>query len=153
MTGTYDWGAYRMPFGWVVIGCAAGVPVRAAVQPDSPGLALLERRWVTCLEGWWHTGAALPFIADPQATPFAARVWQVVAGIPVGQTMRYAAVAQAMDCPGAARAVGQVMARNRLGLFRPCHRVVGQTGLGGFAWGLLVKAALLAREADHARTA
>jgi len=79
-------------------------------------------------------------------TPFQQRVLRAVQGIPRGQTWSYADVARAVGKPGAARAVGQVMARNPVPLFVPCHRVVASGGgLGGFGGpgGLVMKRDLL----------
>jgi methylated-DNA-[protein]-cysteine S-methyltransferase len=51
------------------------------------------------------------------------------------------------DNPRAVRAAASICARNTSALFVPCHRVLRTDGtLGGFAWGLDVKANLLARE-------
>ena len=51
--------------------------------------------------------------------------------------------------PGAARAVGQALARNPLPIIIPCHRVVKNDGrLGGFSGGPGVKRQLLHLEAS-----
>jgi methylated-DNA-[protein]-cysteine S-methyltransferase len=61
--------------------------------------------------------------------------------IPVGETVTYAELARLAGSPKAARAVGNVMAKNRFPLVVPCHRVV-QTGggLGGYSGHLGLKA-------------
>jgi len=71
------------------------------------------------------------------ATPFKRRIYEALRSVPPGRTTTYAALAVAAGRPGAARAVGQVMAQNPLPLLVPCHRVLGAAGeLGGFsAWG------------------
>ena len=82
-------------------------------------------------------------------TPFARRVLAACRRIPYGQTLSYAELAAAAGSPGAARAVGSVMAQNRLPLLIPCHRVVGSRGkLGGFSapGGLETKVRLLELE-------
>jgi methylated-DNA-[protein]-cysteine S-methyltransferase len=92
-----------------------------------------------------RTGFDLPL--DPAGTPFQQDVWRALRAIPFGATRSYAAIAQDIGRPGAARAVGAASGRNPLGLVIPCHRVVGAAGaLTGFAGGLDVKAALLAHE-------
>jgi len=89
--------------------------------------------------------AGLP--AGPAAS-FPAVVRGVVARIPAGETRTYADVAAAAGSPGAARAVGRIMASNPWCLLIPCHRVVRRDGaLGGFRGGTAVKEALLAHEA------
>ncbi len=69
--------------------------------------------------------------------------------IPYGQTAGYADLARAVGAPGAARAVGSVMARNPMPLIVPCHRVVRSDGaLGGFSSpeGVVLKRRLLQLE-------
>ncbi len=78
---------------------------------------------------------------------FSRRVLRACAAIPFGQTRSYSDLARRAGIPGAARAVGQVMRRNPLPLFIPCHRVVGSGGeLTGFGGGLAEKAGLLTLE-------
>lgn len=63
---------------------------------------------------------------------FADRVRAIVKKIPKGKTMSYGEVAYAAGNPGAARAVGTVMARNDDPSV-PCHRVIRANGtLGGY---------------------
>ncbi len=81
-------------------------------------------------------------------TPFQKRVLDACRAIPAGETLSYAQLAQLAGAPGAARAVGSVMRKNRVPLVVPCHRVVSSNGLGGYsaAEGLSVKRRLLERE-------
>ena len=81
--------------------------------------------------------------------PFARRVYRALRLVPPGRTVTYGELARRVGSPGAARAVGQAMARNPLGLVVPCHRVLCSSGRpGGFsgAGGVRLKAALLALE-------
>lgn len=82
-------------------------------------------------------------------TEFRRRVSLVVQQIPRKKTATYGEVAALAGSPGAARAVGQVMARNPFAILVPCHRVVSSVGIGGFAWGKDVKERLLLLEADR----
>jgi methylated-DNA-[protein]-cysteine S-methyltransferase len=82
-------------------------------------------------------------------TEFQKRVFAVVQEIPRGKTATYGEVAALAGSPGAARAVGQVMARNPFAILVPCHRVVSLRGIGGFAWGKEIKERLLLLEADR----
>jgi methylated-DNA-[protein]-cysteine S-methyltransferase len=80
-------------------------------------------------------------------TEFQAAVRAVVRAIAPGRVRSYGQVAAAVGRPGAARAVGRVMATNPVPPFVPCHRVVAADGgLGGFSGGLALKATLLAQE-------
>lgn len=80
---------------------------------------------------------------------FRRRVISVVMNIPRGRTMTYGQIASMAGHPGAARAVGSVMAKNQFVILVPCHRVVAKKGLGGFAWGLETKERLLEFEASN----
>lgn len=63
---------------------------------------------------------------------FADRVRAVVKGIKKGTTLSYGQVAAAAGRPGAARAVGNIMASNSDPLV-PCHRVIrGDGKIGGY---------------------
>lgn len=77
---------------------------------------------------------------------FRTAVLDVVRRIPTGRVTTYGDVARLAGRPGAARAVGRLMARATVpGL--PYHRVVGAAGaLGGYGSGPAFKAALLAAE-------
>jgi methylated-DNA-[protein]-cysteine S-methyltransferase len=67
--------------------------------------------------------------------------------VPRGEVVTYGELAAMAGRPGAARAAGTFCARNRLGPFVPCHRVVSATGLGGYgSLGLDYKRRLLALE-------
>ena len=73
-------------------------------------------------------------------------VLTAIRAIPPGDAWTYGEVAQAIGKPGAARAVGGALGRNRVPVLIPCHRVVAAGGLGGFGLGLDAKKALLAAE-------
>lgn len=80
-------------------------------------------------------------------TPFEQAALKAAARIPPGEVRSYAWIAQAIGRPKAARAVGQVMARNPLPLLFPCHRVVDSGGeLHQYGYGLEMKERLLRME-------
>lgn len=80
--------------------------------------------------------------------PFQQKVLKATMTIKPGQVLSYGDLARKVGHPGAARAVGSVMARNPIPLLIPCHRVVksdgtiGHYGLGGQP----IKRMLLERE-------
>ncbi len=85
-------------------------------------------------------------------TDFQTGVYQTSRLIPYGETRSYGWVAEQMNKPGAARAVGQALGRNPLAVIVPCHRVVaGDGGLGGFTGGLETKRRLLNMESGSLR--
>ena len=80
-------------------------------------------------------------------TPFLERCATALRAIPPGEVVTYGELAALAGAPGAARAAGSFCARNRLGLFVPCHRVVGANGLGSYgSTGVAYKRRLLALE-------
>lgn len=85
-------------------------------------------------------------IAVDHGPPFRRKVWERMRAIPAGTALTYAELAAEVANPRAVRAVGQACATNRLLLVVPCHRVVAQDGLGGFAIGLEWKRKLLELE-------
>ena len=85
--------------------------------------------------------------------PFHRKVYEAARGIAPGETRTYGELAARSGRPGAARAVGQAMARNPFLLVVPCHRVVASNGtLGGFSahGGLETKRRLVELEAVSA---
>jgi len=80
-------------------------------------------------------------------TLFQREIYKALKEIPYNQTVSYKQLAELAGYPKAARAVGQVMAKNRLLIVLPCHRVVASSGkLGGFTGGLDLKKFLLQHE-------
>jgi len=91
--------------------------------------------------------ARQPVPIDWRGVPeFDRAVLTAIRAIPAGDAWTYGEVAQSIGKPGAARAVGGALGRNRVPVIVPCHRVVGSNGLGGFGLGLDAKLALLAAE-------
>jgi len=86
-------------------------------------------------------------MAHHHTSSFTERVRAVVRTIPKGETRTYKEVAIAAGLPGAARAVGTIMAHNYLPDV-PCHRVVKSDGsVGGYnRGGVDTKRALLRDE-------
>src|SRR5690606_14579541 len=109
-------------------------------------------QWVARVIGFIEApriGLDLPL--DLRGTAFQRRVWQALRGIPVGETVSYAQLAQRSGMPRAARAVAQACAANPLALAVPCHRVVRTDGaLSGYRWGVERKRMLLEREREAA---
>jgi methylated-DNA-[protein]-cysteine S-methyltransferase len=83
-------------------------------------------------------------------TEFDRRVWELIAGVPYGETTTYGDLARSLRAGADPRDVGAAVGRNPLCIVIPCHRVIGSTGkLTGYAGGLGRKRTLL--EIEHAR--
>jgi len=84
---------------------------------------------------------------EPRGTAFQQKVWRVLRTIPYGQIWSYQDVADAIENPRSARAVGRANNKNPLVIIIPCHRVIGSNGLlTGYAGGVDTKKALLDME-------
>ena len=92
-----------------------------------------------------------PPLLTGNASPFRRRVWEILRGIPYGQTVTYGEIARQLAHETgrgvSAQAVGGAVGHNPISLIIPCHRVVGANGrLTGYAGGLDKKIALLRLE-------
>lgn len=68
------------------------------------------------------------------ASAFEQRVYRAARTIAPGSTLTYRELAERIGAPGAARAVGGALGRNRFAIIVPCHRVVAAGGRsGGFS--------------------
>jgi methylated-DNA-[protein]-cysteine S-methyltransferase len=108
---------------------------------DSPILA------ATCAqldEYFAGTRTAFDLPLRLEGTPWEQRVWAQLQAIEYGETTSYGAIADRLEAPGSARAVGAANGRNPISIIVPCHRVIGASGaLTGYAWGVERKSALL----------
>lgn len=74
-------------------------------------------------------------LPTPSGPDFHQRCWEACRSIPRGEVRSYRQLTEmAGGEPGASRAAGQAMRRNRLPVIIPCHRVISSSGqLQGFA--------------------
>lgn len=114
-------------------------PVRAA-EPPAWVLEAVSTFFAT-----WRVDVARIDISQLSAFERAALL--KAAQIPPGEVRSYGWIAREIGHPQAARAVGQVMARNPVALFVPCHRVVDSSGaLHNYNYGIEIKARILEME-------
>jgi len=64
-------------------------------------------------------------------TPFQQKVWHALRHIPSGTTLSYNALAKQLAT--SPRAIGNACRSNPLPIIIPCHRIVAQNHIGGFA--------------------
>lgn len=117
---------------------------------DAPAWVLdAVERIARYLEGRKPDLGAIPLDLDSQP-PFRRAVFEVLRALRPGQLLTYGEVALLAGSPGAARAVGQAVARNPLPILIPCHRVVASDGPGGFSlFGSLETKEILLRLEGH----
>ncbi len=108
---------------------------------------------IAAVEGAGDRGGDFSHIPlDVQGTAFQEAVWRALREIPRGETRSYAQIAAAVGKPGAVRAAGSANGANNVAVLIPCHRVIRSDGsLGGYAYGLEIKAELLKRERGQGR--
>ena len=88
-----------------------------------------------------------PLAVDLIGTAFQQRVWRALTEVPRGLTRSYRDIAVAIGQPKAARAVASAIARNRIAVVVPCHRIIREDGsVGGYRWGVPTKRKILADE-------
>ncbi len=143
-------GVCRVAFG------SDGESLRAALAREFPRARMEPggnrlRAWTQALArflGERRNWPRLPM--DVYATAFQARVWRALREIPPGKTATYSEIARRIGAPRATRAVGSACGANPVAVVVPCHRAVrADGGLGGYAWGLRRKSALLALESKE----
>ena len=70
----------------------------------------------------------------PQVSALHRKIYEAARAISWGRTASYGELARAVGAPQEAREVGQAMARNRVPIVVPCHRVLASGGkIGGFS--------------------
>ena len=117
---------------------------KAEIAYGGPEMADLVRRTVAAVNAP-EKPHDLPL--DVHGTAFQEAVWRELQKIPAGETRTYAQIAAAVGRPAAVRAAGTANGDNAVAVLIPCHRVIRTDGtLGGYAYGLERKAALLKRE-------
>lgn len=121
-------------------------PAPVAAPSAGPDAALLAQAQAQLREYLQGKRKAFTLLLRQPGTLFQDSVWRALQAVPWGHTLTYAGLAAALGKPGAARAVGLALGRNRLPILVPCHRVLAADGMGGFSGGLDWKAQLLELE-------
>ncbi|MBX6423611.1 methylated-DNA--[protein]-cysteine S-methyltransferase [Thermosulfurimonas sp. F29] len=113
--------------------------------PRAPGglLTPFRREFEAYFEGH-RDYPDCPYLLE--GSPFFRRCLEILRKIPRGEVRTYGWLAAEAGRPGAARAVGRILAANPLPLLFPCHRIVGKKNLGGFSAGRDWKEFLLDHE-------
>ena len=145
---------FETPLGWMgMLASHKGIRRTTLPQPSPDDcLALLENEVDAAtpredgFEGLasklvsYFLGEPVAFDREPvdvdDAPAFLRAAWSACRSIPRGETRSYKWLAAKAGRPRASRAAGQSMARNRLPIIIPCHRVIASDGsLGGFGRG------------------
>jgi len=165
---------FATPLGWfglvgrdqrvhrLTIGHASADDVRTSILRQSPARNgqedFVEEDWFPELRSRlqaYASGSKIDFsdceVEIAGVTSFQRRVLAATRRIAYGRTATYGELARSIGCADAARAVGNVMAANRVPVLIPCHRVVAAGGKwGGFSapQGVDLKQRMLRMEAE-----
>ena len=83
----------------------------------------------------------------PKGTLFQQKVWRELKKVSYGDVLTYQRLAHLLRRGRAVRAVAGAIAKNRIAILIPCHRVVGaRSANGGYFWGLSRKRWLISYE-------
>lgn len=150
----FYYAVFQMKFGWLGV-CGSPKGLHRLILPcenraevirwlkKSTDAQLVEdkekfRKLIKDLRNYF-AGKRIPFDYRLDLSPltnFQKKALLKTKEIPYGETRSYKWVAESIGNPEAARAIGQVMAKNPLPIIIPCHRVIASNGkLGGFGWG------------------
>ena len=101
-------------------------------MPEQPPMNAATAQVVAQLQTYFrdpYTPLTVPLTLE--GTAFQQRVWQALQAISPGTTLTYGELARRLGT--AARAIGGACRMNPLPILIPCHRIIGQQGLGGYA--------------------
>ncbi len=102
-----------------------------ADAPEQPPTDAATAQVVEQLQTYFRDPRTLfTVLLTGQGTPFQQRVWVALRAISPGTVLTYGELARQLGT--AARAVGGACRANPVPILIPCHRVVGQHGLGGY---------------------
>jgi O-6-methylguanine DNA methyltransferase len=146
------WGVCVTPLGEVVAGVTDEGELARVSFTRGRKAELVVRQWQ---KEWAYTHfepsklpkAVLKWPLVVIGTELQRRAWVEIMRIPKGKLATYGEVAELMEMPGRARAVGRACKMCCHAYVIPCHRVVAANGIGGFGGeGPEFKAELLALE-------
>uniref|UniRef100_A0A7C3LUR0 Methylated-DNA--protein-cysteine methyltransferase n=1 Tax=Leptospirillum ferriphilum TaxID=178606 RepID=A0A7C3LUR0_9BACT len=122
--------------------------VPGTVRRPLPASRVLEEAKSQINEYFLKKRQSFTVPADPKGTDFQRRVWEVLKGVPFGETLSYQDIALGIgEGKNYARPVASAIAQNPVMILIPCHRIIGADGsLTGYAGGLGRKKALLELE-------
>lgn len=136
---------------WIRASVLAGriTSIELGERPGSPfslervGSPERDQELIEWVEGYCRGEPPSIALYLSHLAPFTQKCLRALCAIPWGSTESYRAVAERLENPKAARAVGNACGRNPYPLLIPCHRVVGENGIGGFSLSMKIKVALI----------
>lgn len=158
------YGLHDSPFGRSLIATTArGVCNLHFLEADHMAETLLRQDWpnaeihfdptVTAAiaqQIFQPAGLQPPLTLHVKGTNFQIQVWRALLNVRFGDLTTYQTLAEMLNRPTAARAIGNAVGDNPIAYLIPCHRVIQASGeLGGYRWGLDRKILMLGWEAGR----
>ena len=160
------YGLHDTPFGKALIAATPRGICRLAFFDDQPDdlikalgkawpladIRRVEQKTRALLQSLFNSGQAgksrdKPLSLLLKGTHFQLQVWRALLEIKPGRLCSYQQLAQTINKPSAARAVGSAVGANPVALIIPCHRVINASGvIGNYRWGKIRKRAMIVRE-------
>lgn len=151
------------PFGPVLAASTSkGLCYMAFINNHPQGFAALQNHFpkaaFTCVRDTFQKNALRIFQLNWNNLPevklhlhgsaFQLKVWEALLRVPLGELSTYKHIAESIQHPNAARAVGSAIGANPVSFLIPCHRVIQSSGeFGNYMWGEDRKAAIIGWEA------
>lgn len=127
----------RTPIGLLAVKSANGKLTEVDILPcSSNNLASMEKQPLAqdvsmqFSQYFSNGGFHFKLPLEVKGTDFQKKVWKIMNSIPPGKVMTYGEVAKKLG--SSPRAVGNACRANPLPIIIPCHRIVSQSGLGGY---------------------
>lgn len=134
---------------WVRLGVSPVPEAVRIVRDRTPGDATVLSQAINAVRAYYggDQTAVNNVMVQPAASAFTRQVHEALRATIPGERVSYSDLARRAGHPEAVRAAGSACGKNATALFIPCHRAIRSDGtLGGFLYGLEIKASLLARE-------
>ncbi len=142
---------YKSPLGWIEIISDDKYLLAMSFTRNKKGrnaTSLVLKKIIRQLDEYFHNKRqAFDIPIKLSGTAWQNLVWQELVKIPFGHIISYQDLANMVGKPKAARAIGNAVNKNKIGIIVPCHRVIGSDGsLVGYEGGLHLKKYLLKHE-------
>ena len=118
---------------------------KGLINQETPLLSQLKQELLAYFKG---TLKEFTVPIKQEATPFQQAVYEILMDVPYGYTLTYGDIAYLMGNK-AYQAVGGALNKNKIMIIIPCHRVLSESGLGGFYYGQELKKYLLDLEKSN----
>ena len=142
---------YKSPLGWIEIIADDKYLLSMSFIKNKQGrnaTSLVLNKIIKQLDEYFqHKRKKFDIAIKLDGTVWQNLVWQELVKIPYGSIISYQDLAKMVGKPQAARAIGNAVNKNKIGIIVPCHRVIGSNAkLVGYEGGLWRKKWLLEHE-------